>query len=82
MMGFFFLCCVEVANTTSTQHGCLCVVQHVMRVCLRPDGGGVHLPGDLQAVEALHVCNGLGQHLGGVHGGHLPAGLRQVAELT
>lgn len=44
------------------------------------DGGGVQLSGHLQAVVALHPADGFGQHLSGLHGGHLPAGLRQVAE--
>lgn len=38
--------------------------------------GGVHLAGDVQAVEALHVFYGIGQNLCRLHGGHLPAGLR------
>lgn len=46
------------------------------------DSGGVQLPGHLQAVEALHPADGFGQHLSGLHGGHLPAGLRQVTEVT
>lgn len=34
---------------------------------------------DIQAVEALHVLYGSGQNLRRLHGGHLPAGLGQVA---
>ena len=60
---------------------CVCVCVRAC-VCVRPDSSGVHNPGHLQAVEALHVCDGLSQNLGGVQGGHLPAGLGQVAELT
>lgn len=41
--------------------------------------GGVHLAGDLQAVEALHVLYGSGENLCRLHGGHLSAGLGQVA---
>lgn len=46
------------------------------------DSGGVQLSGHLQAVEALHPADGFGQHLSRLHGGHLSAGLRQVAEVT
>lgn len=46
------------------------------------DSGGVQLAGHLQAVEALHPADGFGQHLRGLHGGPLAAGLRQVAEVT
>lgn len=44
--------------------------------------GGVHLAGHLQTVETLHVANGFGQDLRRLHGGHLSAGLGQVAEPT
>lgn len=47
------------------------------------DGGAVQPSGHVQAVEALHPADGFGQHLGGgLHGGHLPAGLGQVAVVT
>lgn len=44
--------------------------------------GGVHLAGHLQTVETLHVANGFRQDLRRLHGGHLSAGLGQVAEPT
>lgn len=44
--------------------------------------GGVHLAGHLQTVETLHVADGFGQDLRRLHGGHLSAGLGQVAEPT
>lgn len=50
----------------------------VERVCV-PDGLRVHVSGNFQAVETLHVADGVGQDLRGAHGGHLPAGLRKVA---
>lgn len=34
---------------------------------------------DVQAVETLHVLYGCGQNLRRLHGGHLPAGLGQIA---
>lgn len=37
------------------------------------------MAGDVQAVEALHVLYGSGQNLRRLHGGHLSAGLGQVA---
>ena len=46
------------------------------------DSGRVHLSSHFQAVEALHVADGFGQNMSRLHGGHLPARLRQVAELT
>lgn len=42
----------------------------------------VHLPGHLQSIQALHVADSFGHNLTRLHGGHLPAGLRQVAEFT
>lgn len=42
----------------------------------------VHLPGHLQSIQALHVADSFGHNLSRLHGGHLPAGLRQVAEFT
>lgn len=44
--------------------------------------GLVHIASHLQAVEALHVANGRGQHLSGLHGGHLHASLGQVTKLS
>lgn len=46
------------------------------------DGVSVQLSGDLQTVETLHPTDGFGQHLVRLHGGHLSAGLGQVAEVT
>lgn len=42
----------------------------------------VHLASHLQPVETLHVADGFGQNLSRLHGGHLSAGLGQIAELT
>lgn len=43
-----------------------------------PNGLQVHLSGDLQAVEPLHVADSIGQDLSRSHGWHLSAGLGQV----
>lgn len=43
-----------------------------------PDGLRVHLSSDFQAVEQLHITDGIGQDLSWSHGGHLSAGLGQV----
>ncbi len=43
------------------------------------DGDGVQHSSDLQPVKALHVADGVQQDLSRAHGGHLLAGLREVA---
>lgn len=45
------------------------------------DGAGVQHSSDLQPIKALHVTDGVRQDLSRAHGGHLPAGLREVAVL-
>lgn len=39
----------------------------------------IHLSRDLQAVESLHVTDGIGQDLSRSHSGHLPTRLREVS---
>lgn len=46
------------------------------------NSGSIHHSGHFQAVEVLHVADGFGQDLSRLHGGHLSAGLGQVAELS
>lgn len=38
----------------------------------------IHLSCDLQAIESLHVTDGIGQDLSRSHSGHLPTRLREV----
>lgn len=39
----------------------------------------IHLSCDLQAIESLHVTDGIGQDLSRSHSGHLPTRLREVS---